>query len=543
MLVKVACFVGGGANMTQKVREQRIHYKLDQDTPVIQYEMKAYNVPFAGNTSSCRETYVKGDRVLEFNVIGDMTFEQLLSKPVFRDELVEYLFSISKQLVSIVQNGLNLNKVVLDLKFIYARLSDFTVQLIYLPLDTNFPEQNVGEFMRGMLSKLVYAHTPAIECANQIVDYFDDHRTFDVYQFNNYIRELRASSQLLIIQEEIKRNTYRPDTAQDEISARYMAEVAMRDAEKARVFAENEAKRQEEEARHQAEIARKAEEARMRAEAARIEAEVARQKAEEEVRQQAQTTVLYAREFEKHQETEARKQAELAKLRAEEALRVAKEQRSVAEKASSMYADEIRRAKETAMKAEEARIRAELEAKRQAEEARRMAEEAGRLNEGRANSYRSTTGQVITGSITSRRTAELGSDAGNSYRQGGYSNSSYSPEADSVTTVLSGGDSINSGSPVIIRKSTGEVIEINKQVFCIGKADRGVDYKITGNKSISRRHAYITSINGVNYLRDNNSTNHTYLNGSQVYSNMDVVITDNSLIRFSNEEFIFKANK
>ena len=95
--------------------------------------------------------------------------------------------------------------------------------------------------------------------------------------------------------------------------------------------------------------------------------------------------------------------------------------------------------------------------------------------------------------------------------------------------------------PKLIRKVTGEEIPITKQVFCIGKADQGVDYKILGNKSVSRRHAYITSINGVNYLRDNNSTNHTYLNGKQVYSSMDVPIPDNSIIKISNEEFLFKS--
>lgn len=526
--------------MTQRIREQRIHYKLDQETPVIQYELKAYNVPFAGNVSSCRETYVKGDRVLEYNIVGDMTLEQLISKPIFRDELVEYLFSFSKQLVSILQNGLKLNKVVLDLKFIYVKLSDFTVQLVYLPLDTIFPEQNVGEFMKGLLSKLVYAHTPAIECANQIVDYFDDHREFDVYQFNNFIKELRASSQLLIIQEEIKRTTMRPENTYSESeSARYAAEAAARDAEKARILAESEAKRQEEEARHQAEIARQAEAARMRAEAARIEAEVARQKADEEIRQQSQTAILCAEETEKYQETEARRQAEAAKMRAEAALRAAEEERRNAEKASSMYADEVRRAREAEMKAEEARVHAEYEArrnseeaKRQAEEARRRAEEVNRLTECRDKIYREN----------GRQTVEVADTAyeGNAYRSVGYGQNSYSPDSDSATTVLTNRALSGHDVPVIIRKSTGETIEINKQVFCIGKADQGVDYKITGNKSISRRHAYITSINGVNYLRDNNSTNHTYLNGQQVYSNMDVVIPNNSLIRLSNEEFVFK---
>lgn len=47
--------------MTQALREyKKIEYKLDQVTPINKYELNAYNVPFAGNTSMCREIFVKG---------------------------------------------------------------------------------------------------------------------------------------------------------------------------------------------------------------------------------------------------------------------------------------------------------------------------------------------------------------------------------------------------------------------------------------------------------------------------------------------------
>ena len=116
------------------------------------------------------------------------------------------------------------------------------------------------------------------------------------------------------------------------------------------------------------------------------------------------------------------------------------------------------------------------------------------------------------------------------------------PDEEPPTTLFSNRTLVTGSKPTLTRKTTGESVQINKQVFCIGKADQGVDYKVTGNKSISRRHAYITSINGTHYLRDNNSTNHTFLNGTQVYSNVDVAIPDNSVIRLSNEEFIFRIN-
>ncbi len=364
--------------MAQGIKEHRVHYKLNQVTPVNQYEMNAYNVPFAGNVSTCRETYIKGEQVLEYNMVGDMTFEQLVIKPIFRDELVEYLFSLSKQMVSIVQNGLQLNKVVLDIKYIYARLNDFTVQIIYLPLEKEFPKQNVGDFMRHFLSKLVYAHTPAVECANQILDYFDDHTEFDVFHFNSFMKELRSSSQLLIIQND-------------------MSNMKLSRASYGRTASGRTA------------------------------------------------PVRYAESF---------------------------------------------------------------------------------MDE--------------TGQLTDNL---MGQTGGYSYKP--VRNRQTEPEEDveAETVVLSNDQAISLDMPVMVRKSTGELIRINKQVFCIGKADQGVDYKVSGNKSISRRHAYITNINGVNYLRDNNSTNHTYLNGQQIYSNIDIVIPDNSVIKFSNEEFVFHSGR
>ena len=76
-----------------------------------------------------------------------------------------------------------------------------------------------------------------------------------------------------------------------------LAEEAARNADKARIIAESEARRQSEEARRQAQVAKAAEEARMAAEAAKIEAEVARQRAAAEVAAQSQTAILYARQI------------------------------------------------------------------------------------------------------------------------------------------------------------------------------------------------------------------------------------------------------
>lgn len=473
--------------MTQILKDSiKIEYKLDQVTPISKYEMNAYNVPFAGNTSMCREVFVKGERKLEFSIDGDMSLSQIMQKPVFRDELVEYIFSISKQLVSVIQNGLAPEKVVWDTNYMYVRFSDFSIQLLYLPFESKFDKKDIGEFVKSILSGFVYAHTPAIECANQIVDYFNDHREFDAFHFNEFVSDLRASSQLLIIQGEKGKSKVLTSNENNKEFAIHKAEEAARKAEEARMQAENEVKRQIEEAKYQAEVARQAEETRMKAEAARVEAEIWRQKVTAEAKDYEQTAVLTAQDMYSYQGNSD----DSERLKAEEMFRNAEEERIRAEKVSSQYADEIRRAREQEMHAEEAKRQADL-AKLKAEEAKRLSEQ---------------------------------------------------PDEEPPTTLFSNRTLVTGSKPTLTRKTTGESVQINKQVFCIGKADYGVDYKVTGNKSISRRHAYITSINGTHYLRDNNSTNHTFLNGTQVYSNVDVAIPDNSVIRLSNEEFIFRIN-
>ena len=86
--------------------------------------------------------------------------------------------------------------------------------------------------------------------------------------------------------------------------------------------------------------------------------------------------------------------------------------------------------------------------------------------------------------------------------------------------------------PYLIRVSTEERIMLNKAVFKIGKATRGVDYTVGGNGAISRQHAC--------YIKDNKSTNHTYVNGKRVEDGVEEILTHDSLVRLADEEFTFK---
>ena len=90
--------------------------------------------------------------------------------------------------------------------------------------------------------------------------------------------------------------------------------------------------------------------------------------------------------------------------------------------------------------------------------------------------------------------------------------------------------------PIFERKNTGESVEINKNIFTIGKENES-DFIVSNNKAISRRHAVIEKINGNYYLTDKKSTNHTYLNGEILEPERAYVLSDIFGLQMRNSYF------
>ncbi len=97
--------------------------------------------------------------------------------------------------------------------------------------------------------------------------------------------------------------------------------------------------------------------------------------------------------------------------------------------------------------------------------------------------------------------------------------------------------------PHIVRKKTGETINITKSEFSIGKSKTKADYAIEDNTAISRVHCIIVQKDGVNYIKDNGSTNHTYINGVELQPGKEVLLKNKTVIQMGDEEFTFLLRK
>lgn len=93
--------------------------------------------------------------------------------------------------------------------------------------------------------------------------------------------------------------------------------------------------------------------------------------------------------------------------------------------------------------------------------------------------------------------------------------------------------------PYLVRVSNHDKVEVNKPVFRIGKERSFVDYFVANNNAVSRLHADIIKKGENYYLRDNNSTNHTFVNGVMIDVNQERELYDGDALMFANEAFEF----
>ena len=108
------------------------------------------------------------------------------------------------------------------------------------------------------------------------------------------------------------------------------------------------------------------------------------------------------------------------------------------------------------------------------------------------------------------------------------------------TTVLGVSSATIENNPHLIRTKNNERIMIDKPVFRIGKEKSFVDYFISDNTAISRGHANIITKDGEYFVQDLNSTNHTYVDGQMIQSNLEVKIAHGTKIKLANEDFEFR---
>lgn len=94
--------------------------------------------------------------------------------------------------------------------------------------------------------------------------------------------------------------------------------------------------------------------------------------------------------------------------------------------------------------------------------------------------------------------------------------------------------------PHLIRKRNNEVIPVNKSVFRLGRNYEYNDYMIAENEFVGNSHCHILTRDGEYFIVDDNSKNHTYVNGVMIPPGTEVKLIHGQVFRLADEEFEFR---
>ena len=174
--------------------EFTLNFKLEEDVPIDQFEMTMYNYEFVGNRTKCTCVAIDGTRALQFKVPATLPLEQFLLKQLYKGEFLAILSNILNQLIYFNENNMSLNKLLLDVHYMYIELSTLDIQLLYMPVNKKFADCNVTEFIQTFISKVRFANMESVECVDTILRYLDSKLMFDLEDFYAYILSLEQEN-------------------------------------------------------------------------------------------------------------------------------------------------------------------------------------------------------------------------------------------------------------------------------------------------------------------------------------------------------------
>ena len=539
---------------------------------------------------------------LTYDVTGLMSLDDISKNSMNEDAVLKILRNVSLGMISVKENALPLSYIILNKNFMYINPDTFDIQFLYLPVEgdasvssefKSFVRQfianlkyNVDEELsyvgklltyingdgfnlRGLIgltealmqdSGISYAAGSDISTDDgaEIVDSMDPTAVEEDKTVSDIMNDLGEADEKLpeigddeddsdIELEDAK--TPEPeydvdkmlnDKLKEEAARMEEARLAREKLEIERMIAEKEARLEAERiaAEKEAEERRAAIEAdeAARAEAARLEEEriAAEKAAAEKAAAEAESEAAEEAQKEENKELTPEQIAEEEAIAREVAKKAAREaaegeeEEEIHEDGTGITITQPVRVSRAAMlkaAAEQAEKEAEAEAEKEAAEAAKEAEAEAEAEKEEKPKRK-------------KKDKETTEDMADAKKDDG---ATAPPKKQEVVdnTILGAAGAIKI-NPYLVRVNTEEKIIINKPVFKIGKASRGVDFHVSGNGAVSRQHAIILHKGDSYYIKDNKSTNHTYVDGAEVPADEEVLLKNNSTISLGDEDFTFK---
>ncbi len=167
--------------------EFKLNFRIENDVTLNQGELNLFNYEFVGNRATCQVAVVDDLRVLSYNIPATLPLSQFLRKQLYKAEFLSIISNILNQLLYFEENGMPLKKVLLNTKYMYIELSNLDIQLIYMPIEKQFSDCNICEFIQNFIAKIRFADMQCVSCVEELLHYLDSRMMFSLKDFYQFI--------------------------------------------------------------------------------------------------------------------------------------------------------------------------------------------------------------------------------------------------------------------------------------------------------------------------------------------------------------------
>ncbi len=510
-----------------------------------------------------------------YNITDKIHLSELSDQEINAEMVLLVLRGLVLALTDMAEYRVPISYLVLNRNYIYID-SDYKVEFVCIPLEDMQEDVDVSHFLRNFLASLRFEPSENGDYVAKLFTYINNHAIFNLRNMLGVVENLMEDMGIEIPDNsnEIYAEYHEVETAagetailsQDVDQEQVMDDVAaaeeLDDTEDIEDVMKNLQEADGEEAEEEPEAAE--EEAEEEPEAAEEEAEEEPEAAEEEAEEEPEAAEEEAEEEPEAAEEEAEEEPEAAEEEAEEEPETAEELDEESQEIVNKLKEKLSHSKEEKT-VEEAEVKKpafktkdtstvgvviqddfdEFLAEKELEEKMAHHEESGLkirkdIKVNRASIVKNSQEELKAAGQKEDGAEDEVTEVAETEEEEVVSNSILSQTISGATGLLRGNVNVPKVNPYLIRVNTNERIMITKQNFKIGKASMGVDYTVKGNGAVSRVHAVITNKDGIYYIRDNKSTNHTLVNGKVLQEGENELLTQDCKIVLGDEEFIFK---
>lgn len=185
--------------------EFNLNFRIEDGILVNQNELAMFNHEFAGNRALCQVSVIDNIRVLSYKIPATLPLSQFLKKQLYKAEFLSILSNIMKQLVFLEDTRMPIKKVLLNTKYMYIELSTMDIQLLYMPIEKEFVDCNICEFIQAFISKVRFADMQCVKCVDELLEYLDSKMMFSIRDFYDFV--LRMEQDLILKDDEVGADT------------------------------------------------------------------------------------------------------------------------------------------------------------------------------------------------------------------------------------------------------------------------------------------------------------------------------------------------